>query len=199
MGIQMLNQVFRVSIEGSLPVQGQWVNVVHFKQIAALSGVLFDDMADLGLAIETFLLSFWQDVMADSCSIDRVVIRTLTDPPQGVQRAVTLTGNNTGVALPPQVAALILLNADFLGRSFQGRLYTPPNAVSAWANTGWVGTAYGLLGDLAQALVDFPTATDEAWQTVVWSEKLAAANPVTSKFVIRDARTQRRRTVGRGS
>ena len=39
----------------------------------------------------------------------------------------------------------------------------------------------------------------EAWQTVVWSEKLAAANPVTSKFVIRDARTQRRRTVGRGS
>lgn len=104
-------------------------------------------------------------------------------------------------ATPPQIALVVKLGTAYAGRSYRGRMYIPGMDESETTGTTFeavMTNAYKTYyDDLVAAWGSGGSSTD--YELVVYSRKLAVANPVTYATVRTIPYTQRRRVLGVGS
>jgi len=193
------NDILRVSLEGTLPLGQQFVNVFHFKMLADPAASDELTLQALIQEVEDNLVPSYLDWLSSACTLDRIVARTLENPPVGSEDPQNVAGNAGGTPHAHQLAALLVWKTGLLGRRYTGRTFLPPTQQSALANSSWVSGALTTAGTIGTQLVNFETDTAGDWQPVVWSETYNTSQPITAYRLIRDARTMTRRTPGFGS
>lgn len=191
--------VIRLSLEGTLPLGQQFVNVLHFRLIGDPLSTDTDTLADLCDAVDTNIVPDYLSFLSSACTLDRIVARTITNPPVGFEKAKNVAGDAGGTPHPHQIALLIVWKTGFLGREFTGRTFLPPTQQSGLANSSWTSGILTAAADIAVDLLALAASTTNTWEFIVWSKTHNHISTVTGYRIIRDARTMTRRTPGFGS
>lgn len=103
-----------------------------------------------------------------------------------------VAGTGTGGASAAQLAEVVSWRTAFAGRSFRGRTYLGPIAVSALTGGILSTPVTTACQNAANAYVAASTA-DPDWIASVWSEKLQTGSDITSAVANSKVETQRRR------
>lgn len=177
------------------------VNRFHFRQASSL---VFDtpgeDLVEAWRAnVEAFYLSCFQL----STTVYRYEVRGISDPLYGhdADLSPTVTGGQSGDAVPPQAASIISWRTGVVGRSFRGRTYLPPLSESQQVAGIISATQVSNIEGFFTALQSLATigVTTAAWDFVLWSPTRAAATLITQAIAQQYIGTQRRRRLGSGS
>lgn len=144
--------LFRVRIEytGFVNVSGSLFNVLHYKDVAAVSQNLSND--DVAVIMAAAVTSFWNTVGTggsaalrtyyDSGQPSSVFVKNLNKDTIEASRPTTASpGSDASQQLPAEVAEVIGLGTALGGRSYQGRVYLPPASESV-NNVGLILAAF---------------------------------------------------------
>ena len=186
---------------------GQVVENTLYYRFAA-GGPVESDLTALLEAVNTAIRANLIPLMTNAITFLRLV-GTLLDVVDGLQLISTtslpIAGENTGAAMPNNVAMCMSIRSAVGGRSGRGRNYIPglPRSVFA-ANTLDATFAAALTGAYSDILA---AGGDAGWEAVVVSRftgglprTTGVANAVTSNFFVdRIVDSMRRRLPGRGA
>jgi len=103
-----------------------------------------------------------------------------------------VAGTGTGGASAAQLAEVVSWRTPFAGRSFRGRTYLGPIAVSALTGGILSTPVVTACQNAANAYVAASNSA-AAWDAKVWSEKLQSSSQITSAVANSKVETQRRR------
>lgn len=175
------------------------VNVVHVRlgsTVASSDADVLDDLAE-------FVEDVWENVvpaMSNLVTHDRIEVKNVTLG--GVFGSLPANANLDGTdssanALPPQTTALVIFPT--LISRIQGRVYLPPFS-EASNNAGFIDPAKVAMMDAfgAEMLLPYTGPNGTEMSYIVRASSGTGLVPVSTRS-IPTFRTQRRRTIGRGS
>lgn len=176
-------------------------DIVNVYWAENLSGGIVSDaniLIDAGALMEILMNQINANLSNLMTYEDISVSNISTGSPIGVAPWPVLTvGGSASDAIPTQVAALVIGRTSFA--RVQGRKY-----LGLFVETSKVGSAWsvGVLTALANFATQWETSqivNGRTYEFGVWRPSLASLVTFRNTAVLADARTQRRRTPGRGS
>lgn len=175
-------------------------NVVHYRVLAG-GGTPEQDAAGLAEAWEADVMTEYLAVLSSVYTIQTLSVRGVTHPTVGIDRTVTGNGAIAGEVAPTQTSALINLKTGAIGRSYMGKMYLPALAEASVSSGSIVAGHITNIGTMmTEALIVISSSAPVTqYQWVVYSRLLNTSRDVVEWQVSPFARTQKRRTPGRGS
>lgn len=195
-----IGDVLRVAVSWIIDDVDQIVNV-HMFQVAGVGSNSDPDdfLDDLVTNVLTAFYSEYDGAMSDNIAgylvnaydiMQDLVIAPVANPVDGTNNATDTTAH--------QLTPLVCWNGPNTRR--QGRCYLPPTAEGAVTDNGlWEASMLATLASFGARALDIMTGDQISVYRVI-SDKDALVSAVPTSVVIPTApRTQRRRTIGRGS
>lgn len=195
-----VGDVLEATLNGRFDTTDEMINVLQVKISDAQGGSAAEALAFIS-EWTIGLMTALSGAVTTRYSIPTIDIHNLTQNTFVGQFITTLGGLNASEALPPQITALIMARTTTV--SVEGRKYAPVFGEDQCNGGRWSAAAQAAMiafGGLWSALF---VATNLVAGTGIIVTKLAgvmtAEHPIAATRIIIDARTQRRRTIGRGS
>lgn len=188
--VTMIGTTYRLAVEGALGLGGTWVNTWHYRVTASTSG---DTQEEMGALLAEFLdapLTTYIQLLAAVHRVDRIVIKTISGPPQGLESIVNLSGSRAGDPLPPQASCEVMRKAILLGRRYTSRLKLPPAVEGDQSGGVW---AAGYIAGVDQLMGETVLLSDGAgmdFELVVYSPTYGLVNQVVSYKIENNVRNQ---------
>lgn len=194
-----LGDIWRMTIKGVIGADDNQ-NVVHYRVLAG-GGTPEQDAAGLAEAWEADVMTEYLAVLSSVYTIQTLSVRGVTHPTVGIDRTVTGNGAIAGEVSPTQTSALINLKTGAIGRSYMGKMYLPALAEASVSSGSILAAHIVNIGTMmAQGLIVISSSAPVTqYQWVVYSRLLGTSRDVIEWQVSPFARTQKRRTPGRGS
>lgn len=201
MALPGLGDVIEIAMVHVFDSVDEQINVWNAK-VAVAGGGSENDFNDDLLEMLGGMYAIVESDISDRVAVTEIRWRNVTDdgPTIFVPWAGTYTGGTgSGDALPPQVAALLLLRTGVKG--VQGRKYLP--TYTEPTQSGGILTA-GTLGRLQTFAAEVASQQDLTLTEIslafhVWSKVHGQSYPVSAVQARQRVAIQRRRSVGRGS
>lgn len=195
-----VGDVIEVILNGRFQATDEMVNVFQAEMVTVPLGTAAETItwvSEWTIAGMTALVS----QVSVLYTIPTIDVFNLTQQTFLGQFTTTLGGADAGEALPPQVTALVMARTTTL--RVEGRKYLPVFGEAQQVAGRWTAGAQAAMTAFGAVWVDpFIDTAGTIGQGVIVTKLggvMTASHNILATRIIIDARTQRRRTVGRGS
>jgi len=194
-----ISHIYRMTIKGVIGADDNQ-NVLHFQNVGG-GGTPAEEAETLARAFESDVLTEYLACLSSVYTVQTLSVRGVTTPSAGYDLTVTGSGAIAGEVSPTQTSALINIRTAKFGRSFMGKTFLPALAEASVSSGSILAGHITIIDAYWNALQSMVGTTPVAMSIDfgVYSRLLGEFNGATGYFVSPFARTQKRRTPGRGS
>lgn len=191
----MIGDIWRIAIISTVNGQEN-VNTFHyqttFEDVPQTPQQQSDTLAD---AMELEVTLNYVQLIAQTDTIDKIVVRGITHPTIGTENILGVNGSNVGDLLPAQSALVVSKSTAKIGRSYRGRNYYPSGTESQQSDGFWSAARVLAVETFASAVVAlFPQDFTVIFGEVVYSKTLELATPLVALAVKSAVKTIRGRS-----
>lgn len=190
-----LDDVLRLSIEGTWNGATKMVNVFHYRPAVGNLTPSPDQLCELW---DAQLTTGYLALLNQAFVLEKLVCVPAVGNGAGAELAINRNGSNANNSMAAQVAAIISWRTTKRGRSYRGRTYLPPCGEDV-INGNFLSAYQDLVRDWAELAMTIETVGFSHYHLVIASYTLQDKTDVVSASVPVYPGTQRRRRPGAGS